>query len=97
MAAKRIQFPWRGNGSTISTNLDGMWGMSDVSQTVKTGSGFQLRADTVESSVRGMWRNSLDLIQLARKRVEIGPEHIGRIRLEIAWNACILTNMYINK
>ena len=29
MAAEGIQFPWRGNGSTISTGLDGIWGMSD--------------------------------------------------------------------
>ena len=29
MAAEGIQFPWRGNGSTISTDLDGIWGMSD--------------------------------------------------------------------
>ena len=28
MAAEGIQFPWRGNGSTISTDLDGIWGMS---------------------------------------------------------------------
>ena len=29
MAAEGIQFPWRGNGSTISTDLDVIWGMSD--------------------------------------------------------------------
>ncbi len=29
MAAKGIQFPWRRDGGTVSTNLDGTWGMSD--------------------------------------------------------------------
>ena len=29
MAAKGIQFPWRWDGGTISTNLDVIWGMSD--------------------------------------------------------------------
>ncbi len=29
MAAKGIQFHWRWDGGTISTNLDGIWGMSD--------------------------------------------------------------------
>ena len=29
MAAKGIQFPWRSDGGTISTNLDVIWGMSD--------------------------------------------------------------------
>ncbi len=33
MAAEGMPFPWRGNGSTISTDLDVIWGMSD-----KTGS-----------------------------------------------------------
>ncbi len=28
MAAKGIQFPWRWENGTISTNLDGVWGMS---------------------------------------------------------------------
>ncbi len=28
MAAEGIQFPWRGNGSAISTKLDCIWGMS---------------------------------------------------------------------
>ena len=28
MAAERMQFPWRWNGSTISTDLDVIWGMS---------------------------------------------------------------------
>ena len=28
MAAEGIQFPWRGNGSTVSTDLDVIWGMS---------------------------------------------------------------------
>ncbi len=28
MAAKVIQFPWRWDGGTISTNLDVIWGMS---------------------------------------------------------------------
>jgi hypothetical protein len=28
MAAEATQFPWRWDGSTISTNLDGIWGMS---------------------------------------------------------------------
>ena len=28
MAAEGIPFPWRGNGSTISTDLDVIWGMS---------------------------------------------------------------------
>ncbi len=27
MAAEGIQFPWRWDGSTISTNLDVIWGM----------------------------------------------------------------------
>ena len=27
MAAEGIQFPWRWNGGTISTNLDGIWVM----------------------------------------------------------------------
>ena len=29
MAAEGMPFPWRGNGSTISTDLDVIWGMSD--------------------------------------------------------------------
>ncbi len=29
MAAKGIQFPWRSESGTISTNLDVIWGMSD--------------------------------------------------------------------
>jgi len=28
MAAEGMPFPWRGNGGTISTNLDGIWGIS---------------------------------------------------------------------
>ena len=28
MAAKGIPFPWRWGGGKISTNLDGIWGMS---------------------------------------------------------------------
>ena len=28
MAAEGMPFPWRGNGSTISTDLDVIWGMS---------------------------------------------------------------------
>jgi hypothetical protein len=28
MAAEGMPFPWRANGGTISTNLDGIWGMS---------------------------------------------------------------------
>ncbi len=28
MAAEGMQFSWRWNGGTISTNLDGVWGMS---------------------------------------------------------------------
>ena len=35
MAAEGIQFPWRGNGSTISTDLDGIWGMSGNSKNVR--------------------------------------------------------------
>ncbi len=29
MAAEGMPFPWRWNGGTISTNLEGIWGMSD--------------------------------------------------------------------
>ena len=28
MAAEGVQFPWRWGGGTISTNLNGIWGMS---------------------------------------------------------------------
>jgi hypothetical protein len=28
MAAKGMEFPWRWDGDTISTNLDGIWEMS---------------------------------------------------------------------
>ena len=28
MAAEGMQFPWRWESGTISTNLDGIWGMS---------------------------------------------------------------------
>jgi hypothetical protein len=31
MTAKRMPFLWRGNGGTISTNFDVIWGMSDES------------------------------------------------------------------
>ena len=36
MAAEGIPFPWRGNGGTISTQLDVIWGMSDEADSPPT-------------------------------------------------------------
>ncbi len=37
MVAKGMEFPWRWNGGTISTVLDGIWGMSVNKADTKTG------------------------------------------------------------
>ncbi len=37
MAAKGIQFPWRWDGGTISTNLEGIWAKTKIQNVIGQG------------------------------------------------------------